>query len=181
MKNRISQFQSTRGRLVHSCRLTPGGDSGRASLGKILVPIDFTAESRKAFQYATQLARRYGARISLVHVVEPIVFQADYGYGPVVRRVPNQEAIKRAKTRLQRFGEEIIGTRWLADCVVRSGIAFFEIAEAARLTKSDLIIIGAHGHTGFERPDLSGTAEKIIRHAPCPVLVVHRKEHEFTL
>lgn len=143
---------------------------------RILVPVDFSAGSKKAIACATGLARRHGASVSLVHVVEPILFRADYGYGPVARQIADAPAIKRAQARLDRLGAARTG-----QCLVRSGIAFFEIVEAARRMNSDLIVIGARGSAGCAKPHLGGTAEKVVRHAPCPVLVVHGKEPQCVL
>jgi nucleotide-binding universal stress UspA family protein len=166
-------------------QVRPGAVPSRRSrtnrLKRILVPVDFSADSRKAFAYATQLAERHDAKVSLVHVVEPILFEADYGYGPVVRHVADRQAINHAQRRLNRLGKATVGARRLGECTVRSGIAFFEITEAARLAGADLIIMGSHGHTGFAQPDVGGTTEKVVRHASCPVLVVHRKEPEFNV
>src|SRR5713226_2978361 len=70
------------------------------NLKRILVPIDFSAESRRALEYAAAFASHFGASITLLHVVEPILREGDYGYGPVTNRVPNQESLKKAQTRL---------------------------------------------------------------------------------
>jgi nucleotide-binding universal stress UspA family protein len=137
-----------RARLPAPLRSLTVSRNGHAiRLGKILVPIDFSVESKKALHYAAQFAQQFGATISLLHVVEPITFPTDYGYGPVVRQIPNKEGIKRAKTKLNRIGQKEIGAPWLADAVVRSGIAFFAITEAAKAMEADLIIMGTHGYS----------------------------------
>jgi universal stress protein A len=61
---------------------------------------------------------------------------------------------------------------------VRTGRPATEIVEAATELESDLIIISTHGHTGLKAV-LGGTTEHVVRHAPCPVLVVREKEHDF--
>jgi nucleotide-binding universal stress UspA family protein len=62
---------------------------------------------------------------------------------------------------------------------VRTGTAFLEIAEAAKSLEADLIIIATHGYTGLKHLLLGSTAERVVRSAPCPVLVVREHEHEF--
>jgi nucleotide-binding universal stress UspA family protein len=62
---------------------------------------------------------------------------------------------------------------------VRNGIAFFEITEAAKTLGADFIVIGAHGLSGANRSLLGSTVEKVVRHAPCPVLVVRAPNQEF--
>ena len=148
-------------------------------LAKILMPIDFSDESIKAIQYAMPLAREFGATISLVHVIEPILFPADYGYGPVMRQIPSDKPIGKMKARLAKLGKRTIGPGLLAETMVLSGVAFSEITQAAKAMETDLIIMGTHGYAGLRRAVMGSTAEKVVRHAPCPVLVVRREEHEF--
>jgi nucleotide-binding universal stress UspA family protein len=62
---------------------------------------------------------------------------------------------------------------------VRHGRAFQEIAEAARSLPADLIIIATHGYTGIKHALLGSTTERVVRHAPCPVLVVREGGREF--
>jgi len=148
-------------------------------LAKILVPVDFSSESTKAIAYAVAFAREFGATITLLHVVEPILWPADYGYGPVTMQLPDQAMMRKAKARLNKMGARLIGHKFLAETQVLNGKADFEITEAAKALGSDLIIIGTHGRTGLDHTLLGSTAEKVVRHAPCPVFVVRRKEHEF--
>lgn len=148
-------------------------------LQRILVPVDFSRESAKAMRYAVTLARQFDAAVTLVHVVEP-------AYGPTVvadsalaRPVSEKERVARAKAKLGAMGQRILGPCRIVETVIRSGLAFFEITEAAKGLDIDLIIIGTHGYTGPTNTVMGSTAEKVVRHAPCPVLVVRRHEHEF--
>lgn len=172
MKTRISLPKV---RAIPSRALARGVKRGAGRRRRILVTVDFSAESEKALRYAAQLAHRQGATVSAVHVVAPVSFCADYGYGPVRRLVPDENAIRCAQCKLRRWGRRIVGRGGLGECIVRSGSASTEIAEAARAVKSDLIILGARERT--ESP--SGASERIVRGAPCPVLVLHgtRAEH----
>ena len=65
------------------------------------------------------------------------------------------------------------------DTTVRVGRPFHEIVEAAREGNADLIILATHGHTGLKHMLLGSTAENVVRHASCPVLIVREQEHEF--
>jgi nucleotide-binding universal stress UspA family protein len=151
----------------------------RGGRRKILVTVDFSAESEKALRYAAELAHHQGATLSAIHVVAPVSFCADYGYGPVRRLVPNENAIRCAQSRLRRWGRRIVGRGGLGECIVRSGSASDEIAEAARAANSNLIILGARERIESGDANPSGASEKIVRCAPCPVLVLHgtRLEH----
>lgn len=151
--------------------------SAHLKLQRILVPVDFSRESAKAMRYAVTLARQFDASITLVHVVEP-------SYGPeedsgTTRRLTERQRAARAKSRLGEIGQRMLGPCRIIETVIRSGLAFFEITEAAKALNTDLIVIGTHGFGGLTRSVMGGTAEKVIRHAPCPVLVVRPHEHEF--
>jgi nucleotide-binding universal stress UspA family protein len=63
--------------------------------------------------------------------------------------------------------------------VIRIGNPYREIVAAAKEMPADLIILSTHGHTGFSRMFMGSTAERVVRHASCPVLVVRENEHEF--
>ena len=78
------------------------GSRSRASahVAKILAPVNFSAESQNALRYAQTFGRWLGASITLLHVVEPIVCAADYGYGPVTMRYPNPTLVKNAEVKL---------------------------------------------------------------------------------
>src|SRR5256885_9939223 len=67
-------------------------------INKILLPTDFSAPSQKALRYAKSFARRFGARLVLLHVVESVSYTADFGYGPVVRTEPDPLLLKRSRS-----------------------------------------------------------------------------------
>jgi len=66
-----------------------------------------------------------------------------------------------------------------AKMAVRNGLPSHEIVEAAKDLDIDLIIIATHGYTGWKHFCIGSTAERVVRAAPCPVLVVREKEHQF--
>ena len=85
-----------------------------------------------------------------------------------------------AKGRLETLSRQArIPARMLEKLLVRFGTPFAEIADAARSLKVDLIILTTHGYTGLKHVFMGSTAERVVRHAPCPVLTVREKEHEF--
>ena len=157
------------------------GGVGTLSLARILVPVDFSAESARALRYADVFARRFGASHTLLHVVEPIVEAADFGYGPVTMHCPNPQLEKSAHARLTILARKRARPREGVAAVVRSGIAETEIVKAAKDLRADLIIMGTRGKSCPEQTSMGSTAEKVIRQAPCPVLVVRKPEHEFVL
>jgi universal stress protein A len=66
-----------------------------------------------------------------------------------------------------------------ARSLFRRGLASHEIVETAKDLDIDLIVIATHGYTGWKHFCIGSTAERVVRAAPCPVLVVREKEHEF--
>ena len=70
--------------------------------------------------------------------------------------------------------------KFLKDVVVQVGTAFEVITNTARDCEIDLIVLTTHGKTGLKHAFMGSTAERVVRHAPCPVLVVRKREHEFS-
>jgi nucleotide-binding universal stress UspA family protein len=152
-------------------------------LEKILVPTDASPAAEKAQQYAAQLASQFGGEIILLHVIEPF-----YPY-PVIGMTgmpvdlppdPNLAQKPAAEKALARAAEELRGGRFFKTrSLVRVGKTYDEIVQVARETAADVIVIGTHGYTGVKHFLLGSTAEKVARHAPCPVLIVREKERDF--
>jgi len=143
----------------------------------ILVPIDFSQTSKKALLYAIRMAEQFGSKIILLNVVEPVA-SPDFAYHPLMLETDKIKSA--AKSRLEALCREALLSPAMLDRVlVRYGTPFAEITGAARTLKADLIILTTHGHTGLKRVFLGSTAERVVRHAPCPVLTVREKEHEF--
>lgn len=140
----------------------------RLKVQHILVPTDFSTAARRALQYARPLAKRLRAELVLLHVVPPLVCPADYGYGPVLRRVPDENEVRAAMKHLRSIARRSREPSCCATSVVRSGAAPEEIIRAARCLKADLIVMGESAVKGSGK----STAEITIREAPCPVLVV---------
>jgi nucleotide-binding universal stress UspA family protein len=148
-------------------------------LNRILVPIDFSEHSRKALQYAIPFAEQFKASIDLLYVVEPTIYPADFSFGQVGFPNVEDELRQRGAEELKSLIAKEIGKRVPAKQVIRTGKAFYEIREYAREESVDLIIIATHGHSGVEHVLFGSTAEKVVRHAPCPVLVVRMSQKEF--
>jgi len=148
-------------------------------LSRILVPIDFSEHSKKALQYAITFAEQFKASVDLLYVVEPAVYPADFSFGQVGFPSVEDELRQRGTEELQELIRKEIGTRVQAQCAVRMGKAFNEIDQYAKAESVDLIIIATHGHSGVEHALFGSTAEKVVRYAPCPVLVVRLAEKEF--
>lgn len=141
------------------------------AIGRILCPVDFSDFSRHALDYAAGIARWYGARITALHVVPPIASMLPVSgeglYPPLVFR---PEDLDQFRTELASFvrpsGIEAL------DAEVVQGSVTAEIARLATELPADLLVMGSHGRSGFERLMLGSVTEKLLRNAPCPVLTV---------
>ena len=153
----------------------------RSELQRVLAAVDFSEDSKVALEYAGILAGRLGASLSIVHVVEPDLGTPDANSLPITAKTSDSERQAEAKLDLSSLGERMLGTCRVVETSVRSGIAFFEIAEAAKVLGADFIVIGAHGLAGLNRMLLGSTVEKVVRHAPCPVLVVRGPNRELVI
>ena len=149
--------------------------SGLATPPKhILVPTDFSTESTRALKSAVQLAARYAATVTLVHVIEPIFYIHDFGYGPVRRQRPNERSIRHARQRLRSLRRRHVDTALACKVVIKSGSAFDEIVKTAAELDSDLIVMPTRGFAHHLPGEIGSTAERVVRHAPCPVLTVRK-------
>jgi universal stress protein A len=142
-------------------------------LKKILLPVDFSGTSRKALSYAVSFAKQFNAEAILLHVIEPTA---------AAPQTETFSAITNSPTRREDCEEQL--SQWRHEfrpgalTELREGSASREIVRAADERNVDLIIIGTQGRTGLARM-FGSTAEWVVRHAPCPVLVVREREHDF--
>ncbi|MBS0661317.1 MAG: universal stress protein [Verrucomicrobia bacterium] len=149
-------------------------------LQRVLVPVDFTPQNRKALRYAERLAKNFGAEIVLVHVFNtPVV-----GYEPMMMDAAVTEreiAMEEAEAQLELMRERVQKEAGLnATTRLFEGAVAEQIRECAEQIGADLIVVPTHGRTGLAHAlHLGSTAERIVRYAPCPILVVRDVEHDF--
>jgi nucleotide-binding universal stress UspA family protein len=146
---------------------------------KILVPLDFSALSKEALLWAIDLARRYDASLTLLHVYQPISFALPEGYVlPTPSVLADLEvSLGKSLDDARRDVEEKSGMR--VDTKLLQGAPFAEIVRLAREGSYDLIVLSTHGRTGIRHALLGSVAEKVVRKAQCPVLTVRPSGHEF--
>ena len=151
-------------------------------LAKLLVPTDFSEDSEQAARYAVELAKRFQAEIHCIHVVDIpadlLSTSAYYMTGPSEGFL--DQIREESKKNLEAFAKknlEGVGVR----TAFLEGSPFVEIIRYARNQEIDLVVIATHGRTGLRHVLFGSVAEKVVRKAPCPVLVVKRKERDFVL
>jgi nucleotide-binding universal stress UspA family protein len=137
----------------------------------ILVPIDFSPPSDRAVKLAADLSSRYGAALTLVHVYDPFPYALPE---PGWRQTPDQAGrlISELEDRLKaaKRAAEAAGAARVT-CELLQGPAASRIVEFAEANRVDLIVLGSHGRSGFERFMLGSVAERVSRLVSCSVLV----------
>jgi nucleotide-binding universal stress UspA family protein len=141
------------------------------SLKHILVPVDFSLSSIRALEYAMEFARQFGARLTLLHVVEPALYPDSHLKAPVAEET-NQNLLQAARERLEEFRVDKVREIVPAETLVRMGRAYSEIPDTAKALGADLVVVGTSGHPGLKQVVMGSTAERVVRNAPCPVLTV---------
>lgn len=149
-------------------------------LKKILVPTDFSDESYNALRQALELARQFSSDVLLIHVVEPIHPYPVTGLSSYPIDLPPDPIFEMrgeaGKLLEQLKLEAKTKTSIPVETVLRVGRAYDQIIQVARDSEVDLIVISTHGYTGLKHVLLGSTAERVVRHAPCPVMVVRARE-----
>lgn len=147
---------------------------------KILLPTDFSGCANYALPYAARIARATRATIVCVHVVEPVV--PAVGYTGLAEPMPIADISGQLEDSAER---QLPKLTECDDCaglnveeIIVHGDAAAEIVRVAAEQKVDLIVISSHGRTGFGRMIFGSTAEAVVRHATCPVLVVKPSAQE---
>ena len=146
----------------------------QARITRILVPFDFGGPAHHALAYAKELAGEFGASLQLLHVLtEP--YMLPFGDAPVQALATEAVAalVQEAEKGLNAALTEADRARFDAGATVVRGDARGKILERARDGRADLIVMGTRGRTGADHVIFGSVAEYVVRHAPCPVLIVH--------
>ena len=144
-------------------------------LQKILCATDFSECSQKAFHYAVSLAKQFNAEILLLHVFETLPPQVGILEGAFMDTTIHEDAVRQLDEWRGRVSPAV-----QAKTAFRDGTATHkQIVAAAKEFGADLIVIGNHGRNALGRVLMGNTAEKVVRFAPCPVLVIRQQEHDF--
>jgi len=151
--------------------------AGLIRFEKILVAADFSACSNQAVEWAAAFALQFQARLWLIHVLE--VNYVGSGLGEIEVPVLESELRQNVQRQFGQLAQTHLGGA-ACETVVRLGRPWHEITEAAKELGVDMIIVGTHGYTGFKHVLMGSTAERVVRHASCPVLVVRQPEPQAT-
>ena len=143
---------------------------------QILCPIDLSEFSRHALDHAVAIARRYDATITVFNVCTVVAATAYAPGTPMLPvTVPTPGDLEALLASIKRFVETEVGLTVPMRFEIGEGDATSAILDRAGTIPSDLIVMGTHGRSGFDRLILGSVTEKVIRKATCPVLTVPRR------
>src|ERR1700722_6972484 len=145
---------------------------------RILAPVDFSESMPGTLRCAAAFAREFGAAITLLHVVKPD--QSDIPHG-IARRQVTEVVRAAGECQLNKLIDVLWANEVKAEALVAVGIPPSQIVNEAREIQADLIIMGTHGPVGIWGLFRRSTTSKVVRCAPCPVLVVPLFEHGFSM
>jgi nucleotide-binding universal stress UspA family protein len=140
---------------------------------RILVPLDFSPASLEALDNAVWLAKQFRAAIHLVHVYPPDEASAP-GAGHLL--FETAETIERVNEEMTGIHRKHVPAFRPENCHIRGGRPYQEIVQLASEIDADLIVLSTRGHSGLKHLLLGSTAERVVRSAPCPVLVARKRK-----
>jgi len=143
--------------------------TGDIELKSVLIATDFSEASEKAIRHALAIARHYGAKLYLAHVVSSLAYTL-VGPDAVVAAT---DAVSRDARQLE---DHLVRIGTLAglphEIVVRQGIVWEELEAIVRQEQVELVVIGTHARRGLGKLLLGSVAEQVFRHSECLVLTV---------
>jgi nucleotide-binding universal stress UspA family protein len=142
-----------------------------AGYQRILLPIDFTQHCARTAQHATWIAQQSGGSVHLAHVIENPL---DPVYGPdeVQHWVVVEHANEKARAMLEDTATRCLPADLRRELHVLSGVPSEKLVELAEAIGADLIVMSTHGTSSIAHLLIGDIADKVARHARCPVLLV---------
>ncbi len=149
--------------------------AGGGAFSRLLVAVDGSEPAGRAVDAAVRLAGEVGGKVALVHVTPmEVAFSPEFEFAEtsllVTRRRESAQLLQRAEGK--------VPPSLRAGVIQKEGNAMHEIIAAAKEFKADLIVVGTHGRGAVAHLLLGSTAEAVVRHAHCPVLVIGREPVE---
>lgn len=135
----------------------------------ILAPVDFSDCSLEALEYAIQLAKQFGASMTVLHVLEPVSYGLDF---TLVHAGEREKMRGRLESQLSAFVDVAKSQGLPARYAIRGGTPADSILSSLQELKADLVVMGTHGRRGVSHVLKGSVAEAVLRRAPCPVLSV---------
>ena len=134
-----------------------------------MAPLDFSSPSLDAADYAIQVANHFGAKVTLIHVLEPIYYGAELGLQSMQTK---WQKWVHWRAQLDELAGLISSLGLATGTMLHGGVPADSIIDCAKEERCDLIVMGTHGRRGWSRLRFGSVAEAVLRQAPCPVLTV---------
>jgi universal stress protein A len=143
---------------------------------KILVPVDFSIHSAESTRVAADLAKRFGAALTLIHIYDPLAYALPDGFALVPQPELDKlfDAFRAQLAASQRAALDAGAPR--VETKLLQGFVASQIVEFASRGQFDLIVMGTHGRTGMPHLVMGSVAERVVRLAQCPVLTVKQAQ-----
>jgi len=147
---------------------------------KVLIGIDNSTFAEHAAEYGFDIAKTYGAKVGLVHIVEPVIMPATTNADMIGIPVMDVGMNDAELIKIQNEASETLIEKTIKKFAHGLDVTHFNefggkadgILSCAKEFNADLIVIGTHSRTGLDRLLMGSTAEHVVRHSPIPVLVV---------
>jgi len=136
-----------------------------------LVPVDFSKGSEAALRFAVGLAKKDRSKLIILHVVSAVfAFPLEAGFGDIIERIEQD-----ARQALAKFTKRLrLKPGAFRLLLIRAVEPASAIADQAKKSHAAMIIMGSHGRTGLQRLMIGSVAERTLRYAHCPVLIVKK-------
>ena len=148
------------------------------NIKNILCPVDHSDCSKEALKYAVSFAIKDNSKLYLLHVIDIRTF--DESINAMTPQIPDDETLAQLKTKLLDCIPEEMRDDMNVEALVVQGIPFVEIISTAKKNDIDMIVLGSHGRTGITHMMMGSVSEKVVRKAPCPILIVRKSNQKFT-
>jgi len=142
------------------------------ALKSILFPTDFSEAADAVRPHVLDLARRYGADVHLLHVLENFVTPVDFAWTSMPTAEIDAKRTQSAIETLEGIAEDLDIGEGMVHVTVEHGAPYHRIVEYAQEHNIDLICMATHGRTGLNHLLVGSTPERVVRHASCPVLTL---------
>ena len=150
-------------------------------LKKILVPTDFSDFSHLALQYGISFCREYGAEMIFLHVIEDPFYPSTGGSFGFDMAGFFEKMEEESRKKMDELLTPELREGVSVQLMISRGAPFLEIIRVAKEQAIDMIVLATHGRTGLAHVLMGSVTEKVVRKAPCPVLVVRKAQHEFIM
>jgi universal stress protein A len=178
--SQILDFAASRHR--HACCLNDLRKEERMiTLRKVLVATDFSEPSDAALLYGRELAKRFGATVHVLHVVQNI-YISTFGAENIATITPDLQRQLEDDARRHLHEQLVDSDRSgppTVPAILTSASPAMAIVDYARDQDIDMIVMGTHGRGALAHLVMGSVAERVVRSAPCPVLTVRQNEHQF--